>query len=268
MLTIGTTSHPKPHHNALFILMYRGSVLITSDSHDYLVSMDHFQPNMNTQPVFCGEWQEQDVFACLLNAIPPGFQEVGLRDLLFEQDEARYYLLSRARQLATWNDDHKFCGRCGTGFKNKHDTEHTKICPKCNLRHYPRISPCVIVAIRKDNQILLARGVNSSSDRFSNIAGFVEAGESLEQAVAREVQEEVGIKVTNIQYTSSQPWSFPHQLMVGFLADYVEGELVPAPGEIAEAGWYDIDNLPQIPPTATISGQIILEQIEKIRQSQ
>ncbi len=268
MLTIGTTSHPKPHHNALFILMYRGSVLTTSKTSEYLVSMDHFQPTAYTQPIFCGEWHGQDVFACLVTTVPPGFLEIGLRELLFGQDESHYYLLSRARQLATWNDDHKFCGRCGTSFNSKHDTEHTKICPKCNLRHYPRISPCIIVAIRKGNEILLARGVNSPSGRFSNIAGFVEAGESLEQAVAREVQEEVGIKVTNIQYASSQPWSFPHQLMVGFLADYVEGEITPAPGEIAEAGWYKTDNLPQIPPEATISGQIILEQISRIKQEQ
>ncbi|MCZ2722145.1 NAD(+) diphosphatase [Marinomonas sp. 15G1-11] len=268
MLTIGTSTHPRPHNEALFLLMHRGSILTTIESHDFLVTIDQFQPEAESQPVFCGEWHGKDVFACLLKSVPPSFQETDFRELLFSQDEAGYYLLSRSRQLATWDADHQFCGRCGTSFNKRHDTEHTKICPKCNLRHYPRISPCVIVAIRKENQILLARGIHSPPNRFSNIAGFVEAGESLEQAVVREVNEEVGIEVTNIQYTSSQPWSFPHQLMVGFLADYVSGEIIAAPGEIAEAGWYNIDQLPPIPPPATISGQIILEQIERIKQSQ
>ena len=265
MLTIGTSTHPTPHHEALFLLMHRGNVLTTGELQHYLVTIDQFQPDAQSQPVFCGEWHGKDVFACLLQSVPPRFQEIDLRELLFAQDEAGYYLLSRARQLATWESDHRFCGRCGTSFKKKHDNEHTKICPKCNLRHYPRISPCIIVSIRNDNKILLARGIHSAVNRFSNIAGFVEAGESLEQAVVREVKEEVGLVVNNIQYSSSQPWSFPHQLMVGFLADYVSGEIVPAPGEIAEAAWYSIDELPAIPPPATISGQIILEQIQRIK---
>lgn len=269
MLEIGIHKHPKPHQNALYILLYKNQVLIEQDA-SFLIPFDHFQPDSSMQAVYCGQWpagyeEKHDIFVCRFENQPKGFQEVGLRELLFQQDEANYLLLSRAHQLSTWDRDHQFCGRCGTAFIDKHDTEHTKICPKCNLRQYPRISPCIIVSVRKGNQILLARGPQAPKGRYSNIAGFVEAGETLEQAVAREVKEEVGIDVTNIRYISSQPWSFPHQLMTGFFADYAGGELTPAPGEIEEAAWWDIDALPDIPNTVTISGQIIEQHVEWIK---
>ncbi|EAQ63441.1 phosphohydrolase [Marinomonas sp. MED121] len=270
MLEIGTQSHPNPHPDAIFLLLYKGNVLIsqneqTPGKETFQHSLYDFQPEPGTNAVFCGQWQEQDLFVCILNKVPKGFAEIELRELLFNQDEANYLLISRARQLATWDKDHQFCSRCSTPLKNKHDKEHTKICPKCHHRSYPRISPCIIVSIRKGDSILLARGTLSPPGRFSNIAGFVEAGETLEQAVAREVEEEVGIKVKNVRYHSSQPWSFPHQLMTGFLAEYDSGEITPAPGEIEEADWYPINDLPQIPSAATISGQIILDHLDLIK---
>lgn len=269
MLEIGTHAHPSPHPDAIFLLLYKGSVLInqteqTPGKEKYLHSLNDFQPNSNTNAVFCGQWQMQNLFVCILSKVPKGFAEIDLRELLFNQDKAGYLLISRARQLATWDKDHQYCSRCSTALINKHDTEHTKICPKCNHRSYPRISPCIIVSIRKGESILLARGITSPPGRYSNIAGFVEAGETLEQAVAREVEEEVGIKVKNVVYHSSQPWSFPHQLMTGFLAEYESGDITPAPGEIEEADWFNINDLPEIPPTATISGQIIVDHIDQI----
>lgn len=265
MLHIGTHAHPLPHNDALYLLMHRGSILVESTD-QYLFELDQFQPEAQSQPIYCGQWQDKDVFVCLLKRIPTGFIDITLRELLLEQDEASYLLLSRARQLATWDNDHQFCGRCGTPLDTRHPIEHTKICGKCTLRHYPRISPCIIVSIRHGKRILLARGPSSPPGRFSNIAGFVEAGETLEQAVAREVKEEVGLTVSNIRYTSSQPWSFPHQLMAGFLADYESGDITPAEGEIVEADWYNYDQLPLIPPTSTISGQIIRQHIEFIKK--
>ncbi|MEO9653779.1 NAD(+) diphosphatase [Marinomonas sp.] len=265
MLEIGTQLHPTPHPDALFILLHRNQVLVEADKR-YLFKLAEFQPDASMSAVFCGQWQGQDVFVCSFTNLPKGFIEADLRELLFTQDNDQYLLLSRAHQLATWDKDHKFCGRCGTKMDKKHPREHTKICPSCNLRHYPRISPCIIVSIRKGNSVLLARGLHAPKGKFSNIAGFVEAGETLEQAVAREVQEEVGLKVKNIRYVDSQPWSFPHQLMVGFFADYESGEIQPAPGEIDEADWYPLDDLPHIPNPATISGQLILRHIEHIQQ--
>ncbi|WP_438462074.1 NAD(+) diphosphatase [Marinomonas sp. PE14-40] len=272
MLEIGTQTHPSPHQDAIFLLLHKGNVLIhhaeqTPGKEKYQHSLYDFQPDAGTNAVYCGQWQQQDLFVCILTKVPKGFIEIDLRELLFNQDEASYLLISRARQLATWDKDHQYCSRCSTPLKSKHDREHTKICPKCNHRSYPRISPCIIVSIRKGDSILLARGTLSPPGRYSNIAGFVEAGETLEQAVAREVEEEVGIKVKNVTYHSSQPWSFPHQLMTGFLAEYDSGEITPAPGEIEEADWFHIDKLPQIPPTATISGQIIVNHIKQMKSN-
>ena len=272
MLEIGTQTHPSPHQDAIFLLLHKGNVLIhhaeqTPGKEKYQHSLYDFQPDAGTNAVYCGQWQQQDLFVCILTKVRKGFIEIDLRELLFNQDEASYLLISRARQLATWDKDHQYCSRCSTPLKNKHDREHTKICPKCNHRSYPRISPCIIVSIRKGDSILLARGTLSPPGRYSNIAGFVEAGETLEQAVAREVEEEVGIKVKNVTYHSSQPWSFPHQLMTGFLAEYDSGEITPAPGEIEEADWFHIDKLPQIPPTATISGQIIVDHIKQMKSN-
>ena len=272
MLEIGTQTHPSPHQDAIFLLLHKGNVLIhhaeqTPGKEKYQHSLYDFQPDAGTNAVYCGQWQQQDLFVCILTKVPKGFIEIDLREMLFNQDEASYLLISRARQLATWDKDHQYCSRCSTRLKNKHDREHTKICPKCNHRSYPRISPCIIVSIRKGDSILLARGTLSPPGRYSNIAGFVEAGETLEQAVAREVEEEVGIKVKNVTYHSSQPWSFPHQLMTGFLAEYDSGEITPAPGEIEEADWFHIDKLPQIPPTATISGQIIVDHIKQMKSN-
>ncbi|MFC7002798.1 NAD(+) diphosphatase [Pseudobowmanella zhangzhouensis] len=146
------------------------------------------------------------------------------------------------------------------------DWELATQCSRCSHRCYPRISPCVIVAIRKDKQILLAQGTRHTNGMYSTLAGFVESGETLEQAVHREVFEEVGIRVTNLRYFSSQPWPFPHSLMVGFLADYAGGEITPEPKEIADAKWFDADKLPLIPPTFSIAGHLIQHTLALINE--
>lgn len=268
MLEIGIDTHPSPHSEAIFLLMYKSNILTLEANGG--ITFKHqiydFQPTPETQSIYCGQWYQQDVFVCRLNTIPKGFVDMPLRDILLAQDQENYALLSRARQLATWDADHQFCSRCGHALINRHSKEHTKICSNCNQRSYPRISPCIIVSIRKDKQLLLARGT-ATQTRFSNIAGFVEAGETLEQAVIREVQEEVGIKVKNIRYYSSQPWSFPHQLMAGFFAEYDSGDITPAPGEIIEADWFDVDNLPEVSPKASISGQLIYQHAQYIKEN-
>lgn len=266
MVEIGINTHPAPHAKAHYILLAKQKVLTLGTR--FLLTLQDFHPTAEMRSVFCGTFEDRDVFVCRFSQTPKGFEERSLRDMLFELDDYYYGLLSRAHQLATWDADHQFCGRCGTPLDTKHDKEHAKICPTCHLRHYPRISPCIIVSIRKGKQLLLARSFAMEAGRYSNIAGFVEAGETLEQAVAREVMEEVGIQIRNIQYIGSQPWSFPHQLMVGFYAEYESGELTPAPDEIAEAGWWDYDQLPHTPNTTSISGQLIMSHAAKIRDEQ
>ncbi|MBM6552172.1 NAD(+) diphosphatase [Marinomonas ostreistagni] len=264
MVEIGTSTHPTPHAEARYILLAKQKIL--THQGNFLFTLADFHPSADMHSVFCGQFEGNDIFVCRFPHTPKGFQEQGLRDMLFELDDYYYGLLSRAHQLATWDADHQFCGRCGHPLTTKHHKEHAKLCGNCNLRHYPRISPCIIVSVRKGNQLLLARSFVMEEGRYSNIAGFVEAGETLEQAVQREVMEEVGIEIHNIQYIGSQPWSFPHQLMVGFYAEYRSGELFPAPDEIAEAGWWDYNDLPNIPNPTSISGQLILSHAEKIAQ--
>lgn len=184
-------------------------------------------------------------------------QEIGLRALLSEaEDEQEFAQHSRAAQLATWYDQHRFCGRCGSPM-GQHASDLARQCPSCNLTQYPRISPCVIVLVRKGDKCLLARAPHFAPGRFSTLAGFIEAGETAEQAVAREIREEVGIEVCNINFFASQSWPFPHQLMLGFFADHAAGELQPDGEEIIEADWFGVEELPDLPPQFSISRQLI-----------
>jgi NAD+ diphosphatase len=125
------------------------------------------------------------------------------------------------------------------------------------MMHYPRLNPAAIVLVQKGDQILLARSPGFPQGLYSVLAGYVEPGESIEETVAREIGEEVGIEVRNVRYFGSQPWPFPHSLMIGFTADYADGELSPDPGEIEDAGWYTTDDLPQLPPETSIARAMI-----------
>lgn len=181
---------------------------------------------------------------------------VPLRDALMMISDVPAAMLSTGFQVWQWFQDHKYCGRCGggTGF---HPRDRAKWCSRCNIPWYPRLAPCVIVVIRKEGRYLLAKSSHAKRHFYSLIAGFVEPGESLESAVAREVKEETGLDVANIRYQASQPWPFPHQLMAGFFADYVGGELVLQEDELADAGWFLPGSRPPIPPDTTISGRLI-----------
>lgn len=181
---------------------------------------------------------------------------LGLRQLGL-QSETAFMLAARARGLLDWRRQHRFCGQCG-GPTRALPGEPAMTCDSCRLRFYPRVSPCVIVLITQGPEVLLAQGVrNRASGWYSTLAGFVETGESAEQAVHREIREEVGVEVTNLRYQGSQTWPFPHQLMLGFRAEYAGGEIRMAPDEIADAGWFRIDDLPAVPPGFSIAGWMI-----------
>lgn len=183
-------------------------------------------------------------------------EPVSLRDALLGMEDAPANLLNTGFQVWQWWLDHRYCGRCGheTGF---HPRERARWCQQCELSWYPRLAPCVIVVIRRDDRLLLARSSRTRRNFYSLIAGFVEVAETLEEAVAREVKEETGLDVTNIRYQGSQPWPFPHQLMMGFFADYAGGELVLQEDEIADAGWFLPGDTPPVPPQGTIAGRLI-----------
>lgn len=179
-----------------------------------------------------------------------------LRAVIHELDDAAVCAVCRAKEMMFWRDRRKFCGACGAELKDS-VTDMARICPECGERFYPQIAPAVITAVLKDDKILLAHNRNFTSGVFSLIAGFVESGESLEQAVAREIMEETSIKVKNIRYYSSQPWPFPNSLMLGFVAEYDSGEVKPDGVELETAGWYSADELPQLPDHGSIARKII-----------
>ncbi|MGB0203914.1 MAG: NAD(+) diphosphatase [Neptuniibacter sp.] len=191
-------------------------------------------------------------------------QLVGLRSLLaLVETEEEYCLLSTAAQLVTWYHSFKFCPRCATKL-DLHPDERAKVCGNCGHHQYPRISPCIIVLVRKGDKCLLAHAAKFASGRYSTLAGFIEAGESAEQAVHREIMEEVGIKVKNVRYCFSQSWPFPHSFMIGFMAEYESGEITPDGVEILDANWFEPENLPILPPRFTIARRLINKYLEEM----
>ncbi|GGC02738.1 hypothetical protein GCM10011352_31210 [Marinobacterium zhoushanense] len=185
-----------------------------------------------------------------------GLLPLDLRSKLAQADEAGFGLLARAAQIAVWHDRHRYCGHCGSAVEVD-AVELAKVCHSCGLSVYPRISPCIIVLVVDGDRCLLAHNPRFPRGRFSTLAGFIEAGESAEAAVAREIREEVGVEVNNIRYVTSQAWPFPHSLMLGFFADYAGGELKPDGVEITEAGWFSREELPDLPPRFAISRLLI-----------
>ncbi|MEC5386891.1 NAD(+) diphosphatase [Uliginosibacterium sp. H3] len=188
---------------------------------------------------------------------PAGFQFVRLRALLTAEPDTILSLAGRAYQIAEWARTHQFCGVCGTKTQRM-AAERCFKCPACSAMAYPRISPAMMVLVTRGNEALLARHAASTNNTFSALAGFVEAGESVEETVHREVMEEVGLRVHKLRYFGSQPWPFPHSLMIAFTAEYLSGEIRLDEHEIAEAGWFPRSGpLPDVPSTISISGHLL-----------
>ena len=198
---------------------------------------------------------------------PEDFQLVELRELTSQTGDSGLFILSgAANHILHWRSMNQYCGRCGHKTRVKKD-ERAFVCDHCGNVVYPRISPATITAILRGDEILLAHNRNFAPGLFSLIAGYVEPGESLEQCVEREIHEEVGIKVKNIRYFSSQPWSFPDSLMMAFLADYDSGEIDVDKIEIIDAHWYRADNLPLIPSTDSVAGKMIRWFRDSVQES-
>jgi NAD+ diphosphatase len=197
-----------------------------------------------------------EAVAAGISAVPAGLEVGRIRDLYVSLGDARFMMAGRAAQVIEWADTHRYCGRCATPMQRV-PTERCMRCPKCGFVGYPRIAPAVIVLVRRGDEALLARGARFPGVFYSTLAGFVEIGESLEETIAREIREEVGVEVKDIRYFGSQPWPFPHSLMVGYFAEWAGGELHPDGNEILDARWFRATELPPIPPPLSIARKLI-----------
>jgi NAD+ diphosphatase len=207
-------------------------------------------------PIFVGILDGTECWAVHIDAPVEGFELQDLRMLHGTLGEQRWAIAGRAVQLVEWDHTHKFCGRCATPTEES-PGERARRCPRCGLLAFPRLAPAIITLVTRDDTALLAQGAAFGIAMYSCLAGFVEPGETLEECVAREVFEEVGILVRDVRYQGSQPWPFPHSLMLGFRAEWESGELDLDPVEIADAGWYRADKLPMIPPGVSIARRLI-----------
>jgi NAD+ diphosphatase len=205
---------------------------------------------------YMGRWDGRHCFAVDLDQPLDDADFANLRAAHNESDERLFALAGRATQLIQWYKTHRYCGRCGVETR-VHETDRARVCPDCDTHFYPRLSPSIIVLVRRGDEILLARNAHWPEGFYSTLAGFVEPGESVEQTLHREVREEVGIEIANPRYMGSQPWAFPNSLMIGYHADYLSGEISPQDGEIAEARWFHYSGLPSIPGKMAISRWLI-----------
>jgi len=222
----------------------------------------------DSEPIFLGALGDEEVWAVDVAATRregaerPALEAVDLMSLHGRIGEQRWAIAGRAVQLVEWARTHRFCGRCATPTVPT-PGERARQCPSCGLLAFPRLAPAMIALVERGDEVLLARGVSFPEPMYSCLAGFVEPGETLEAAVGREIREEVGVEVTDIQYQASQPWPFPHSLMLGFRARWVAGDIEIDPTEIADAGWFRAGSLPMVPPPISIARHLIDAWVEE-----
>jgi NAD+ diphosphatase len=214
---------------------------------------------------YLGTLAGHDCWALTLSQPPAGWAATPLRAAMMALDAPLAAVAGRAAQLLEWDRSHRFCGVCGTATALQ-PGERARVCPACGHSAYPRLSPSMMALVWRPGQLLLARSPHFRPGMYSALAGFVEAGESLEDCVHREVAEEVAVQVGELAYYGSQSWPFPHSLMVAYTARWRGGEIVPQPGEIEDAQWFDLDALPDIPPRFSIAGNLIRDTLAAMRE--
>lgn len=196
------------------------------------------------------------------DCLPEGLSLIPLRALLGKIQQDHFTIAGRGLQILHFHSEHKFCGKCGT-LTQDNPRQLARTCPACDHTSFPRVSPAVIMSVTRDDQILLGRSPHFPPGMYSTLAGFVEPGETLEEAVKREVLEEVSLEIDSIQYRGSQPWPFPHSMMIGFSAKYVRGEIAIDHNELEDANWFSINELPPLPREGTIARHLINKFIQK-----
>lgn len=192
------------------------------------------------------------------------YEMCGLRQSYYKLSSEEYLKAGKCHELLYWDQNTKFCGVCGGTMK--FHTDISKRCEHCGKEVWPQLATAVIVLVRRENEILLVHANNFRTDFYGLVAGFVETGETLEEAVHREVLEETGLHIKNLKYFASQPWPYPCGLMVGFMAEYDSGKIHLQRSELSKASWFDKDHLPQIPEKLSIARQLIDHWLEEINK--
>ena len=256
--------------NAYWFLFHKDELLIKESENNITIPLTSDNKLLAMQPdaQSIGVLHGHECFIANISNdnIPPGFSFKKIRPLYGHIEDKSFGVACRAFHIINWMKTSKFCGCCGNVMTiSSH--EIAMKCSHCSHIVYPRISPAIIVAVVKDNQILLAHAKHFLPNRYSVIAGFVEPGETLEECVRRELQEEVGIEVDTINYFGSQPWCFPDSLMVAFTAHCSTGTITIDNQEIAAANWFSPHNLPDIPDKSSIARQLIDWYTEKYKHT-
>ncbi|WP_406664644.1 NAD(+) diphosphatase [Gallaecimonas sp. GXIMD1310] len=245
-------------------LIVRGEQILLNDQGQlHLPPLDEWDEHstavrvgeLNGQTAWLLEWHDW-------HQAPPVGEFTSLRQLMNEPEH--FQLAGRALQLSLFFRTHRFCGQCGARMRVVQE-EIACHCDQCQHRAYPRLSPSMIVAVKKGRQLLLGHSQRHRNGVYSTLAGFTEPGESMEETVRREVMEETAISVSNVRYHCSQNWPFPHSMMIGFIADYAGGEIAIDTNELLDAQWFDIDDLPPIPTQGTIARTLLDAAIAEIR---
>lgn len=235
--------------------------LFTTDAQACETIFPYGHPSEFGSPVdalLVGEWQGRPCYTADIATPPENLagKLTSVRALFGLAGAEAFALAGRATQLLDWQRNHRYCGKCGRP-TTRQTGELAMACGACGLLVYPRISPAVMVLIQRGEELLLARSPRFAPGVFSALAGFVEAGETLEECAAREVREEVGIAIDNLRYFRSQSWPFPNSLMVAFFADYAGGTITPDPAEIEAAHWFSRNALPLLPDPVSIARHLI-----------
>ena len=184
--------------------------------------------------------------------------EKSLRDLYETLPPDEWRKASYESELKNWRETNRFCGRCGAAMSpHANASEHAMVCPACGYMAYPRVTPAVIVLIKKGDQILLQRNSHYRLPHWSLVAGFVDPAETFEEAVQREAFEESKLTVGHIRYFGSQIWPFPSNIMIGYIADWVSGDAIPDGEEVIQSGWFGRENLPPLPKKVSIARKMV-----------
>lgn len=249
-------------------LFYKGDVVVKEGS-EFLQTSEVVELGIdNSKLVYIGAEEVNEYYAVSVvgEEIFKGYSVKDIGDIRDEVSEVIFSMILRGLHFTNWLAKTKYCSCCGSEVSIEHKKAFIE-CKGCGNLMYPFVNPCILVAVLKEDKILLAHSPHFPTNLYSTLAGFVEAGESLEECVRREVREEVGIEIKNIRYFGTHPWPFSNSVMIGFIADYASGEIQIDNNEIESADWFSFDNLPKIPDYKYSFARIVIDHLIEARKN-